>query len=73
MRVSEYLFRSPYPSQVQVGTPDIATAQSNENSKSTMELTNEQKNSTIKNEQVKSMAPGGKLTADTNSLLDVYA
>ncbi len=73
MRVSEYLFRSPYPSQVQVGTPDIATAQSNENSKSTLELTNEQKNSTIKNEQVKSTAPEGKLTASTDSLLDIYA
>ncbi len=71
MQVQEYIFRSPYPSRVQIGQPETTNQNSN-STKNSMQIENQETNSKITNANVKSTLGNVKLTADTNKL-DLYA
>ncbi len=74
MQVQEYIFRSPYPSRVQVGTPETFTQNYDKAVKEGANIENKKVQTDIKNAEVKAQAKNIKLTADTNTnRLDLYA
>jgi hypothetical protein len=73
MQVTNYIFRSPYPSQVQVGTAEHTTQQnSNSTKRQGVEILQDKNSVTIKSNEVKAQTKGSKLT-DNTSFLDIYA
>ncbi len=72
MQVQEYLFRSPYPSRIQVGTPETFSQNHEKAVKEGTNVENKKIQTNIKNAEVKSQTKDIKLTADTNKL-DLYA
>jgi len=72
MQVQEYLFRSPYPNRVQVGTPETSTQNHEKSAKEGVGIENKKVQTDVKNAQIKAQTKDIKLTADTNKL-DLYA
>ena len=74
MQVQEYLFRSPYPSRVQVGTPETFSQNHEKSVKEGTNVQNKKIQTDIKNAEIKAQTKDVKLTADTNTnKLDLYA
>ncbi len=72
MQVREYIFRSPYPSRVQVGTPDNTLQNSQNSTKNTTKLEQQKTQTEIVKNQTKSIIGNEKLTPDIKGL-DIYA
>lgn len=72
MQVHEYLFRSPYPNRIQVGTPENTTQKSDTSAKGGIEAQNKKVQTDIKNAEVKATTNDIKTTKGTNKL-DIYA
>ncbi len=71
MQVHEYLFRSPYPSKVQVGTPQISSQKTDTATKEEVKTQNKKVQNDIKNAQVK--AKTKDIKAPNTNKLDIYA
>ena len=72
MQVREYIFRSPYPSRIQVGTPDIGSQTLNRASKEVTSTQKQQIQTDVSQSQAKAITGGKKLTPEINTL-DIYA
>ena len=72
MQVQEYIFRSPYPSRVQIGVPENTTQNNAQTSKQTTKIEQQQIQKDINQNQIKAITGDKKLTPEVNSL-DIYA
>ena len=72
MQVQEYIFRSPYPSRVQIGVPDTTTQNNSQSSKQTTKIQQQQIQTNINQNQTKAIIGDKKLTPEVNSI-DIYA
>ena len=72
MQVREYIFRSPYPQRVQVGTPDTTMQNSQNSAEDTTKLQQKETQTNVVKSQIKSITGSEKLTPEVNSL-NLYA
>lgn len=71
MNVSNYIFQSPYPSQVQVGRPDTSATQEEQSKQTAVSTPNTslEKAKSVQAVQTQEVKP----KVETSSLLDTYA
>lgn len=71
MNVSNYIFQSPYPSQVQVGKPDISATREEQSKETGANIPNPslEKAKSVQAVQTQEVKP----KVETSSLLDTYA
>ncbi len=72
MQVTDYVFISPYPSQVQIGTPERTEQQNNNSTKQSISILQDKNSVTVKSSEIKAQTGNSKLT-DNTSFLDIYA
>jgi len=72
MQVQEYRFRSPYPSRVQVGTPDNSMQNQEKAVKEDAHLEHKNVQTEIKSAEVKAQSQNLNSNNNTNRL-DLYA
>jgi len=71
MEVTNYIFRSPYPNQIQMGMPEYTTKQSSNNQEN-ISISKEENTQNINSNELKAQTNDKKLT-DNTSFLDIYA
>ena len=72
MQVREYIFRSPYPQRVQVGTPDNTMQNSQNSTEDPTKMQQKETQTDVVKSQTKSITGNEKLTPEVNSL-NLYA
>ncbi len=72
MQVQEYLFKSPYPSSVQMGTPQNKPSDSDKTTNQDTNVEDQKNQLEIENNTIKTDEITTELTSKTNKL-DIYA